>query len=89
MRKTWILALALAGCANGTQLHHDAGTQPADAGVPDAPGVTGHSASGLVTGGVISTSPHYKLVGSTTAHGGLPATSANKKLQTGVVGGSQ
>ena len=87
MRSFWIAALVLTACANASAVSKDGGVTR-DAGAPDAPAVTGHRATGLVTGGVISTSPHYKLVGSTTAHAGV-SSSTGYRLHTGVVGGSQ
>jgi hypothetical protein len=87
VRSSWIAAIVLAGCANASAVPRDAGPG-GDAAPPDAPAVTGHRATGVVAGGVVSTSPHYKLVGSTSAHAGM-ASSPGYRLHTGVVGGSQ
>ena len=90
MRVTWIavfLCMA-AACANGTQVQHDASVTR-DASVPDAPiEPSGHRAASLVPGGVVSKSPHYKLVGTMSAHAGN-AASATHEVKTGVIGGSQ
>jgi hypothetical protein len=75
-------------CANGTQVAHDGGVGR-DAATPDAPvAPSGHRAASLVPGAVISKSPHYKLVGTMSAHAGT-ATSPSYKAKTGVVGSSQ
>ncbi|HUJ63071.1 MAG TPA: hypothetical protein VLX92_31455 [Kofleriaceae bacterium] len=76
-----VLALILAACASGKAK----ATQ--DAGVPqDA--VAGHAATGQVSGGTVSTSQHYKLVGSMSAHAST-ASSPSYSIKTGVVGASQ
>lgn len=88
MRSFWIAALMLAACANASAVSKDGGVTR-DAATPDAPAMAaGHTATGLVTGGVVSTSPHYKLVGSTSAHATV-SSSPGYRLHTGVVGGSQ
>ena len=90
MRLTWLVVFSCmaAACANGTQVQHDAAVSR-DASAPDAPvEPSGHRAASLVPGGVISTSPHYKLVGTMSAHAGN-AASATHKVKTGVIGGSQ
>ena len=77
----------------GSSMRDDAGTEPDGGGVPlDGPAVLYESGGGLdvgtVAGGVLMTSPRYRMFGATGQSPGNEVTSSNGNfdLRSGVVG---
>ena len=88
----WIVSGAMA-CASSSKTTIDDAAPAADAprvdaGVPDAPmAKLGHTGGGIVAGGVRSSSPNFRLIG--TLNSGGASASPSFKARTGVVGATQ